>query len=292
MTLFANILQNPQDARARSDLKLMNSVVQFLSMLCAEGEPNGHVRRMLSVCSEFERISKVALDKAEREMKGRGKRKQMEKEREQDLDKTLEQQQLEQQAPYRKPVQTPSMQANGGTPVNMGTPLSTSRSSIDGGKAYRPVDSVAGYGASSGSPASAAPFANAAPSSQFPGMSGNGGGAGGSDSKLDPSASWLGDMPTTSNAQNANNIFPPPHQNDYSTGPFSQPTDDFGILEYPDLGNTAGDLTMGGSFQQPFVPQDLWQMPMTLEWDWADVGNMGMGGFAFDEPLPQGRNQS
>lgn len=26
-----------------------------------------------------------------------------------------------------------------------------------------------------------------------------------------------------------------------------------------------------GSFQQPFVPQDLWQMPMTIEWDWADM---------------------
>lgn len=25
------------------------------------------------------------------------------------------------------------------------------------------------------------------------------------------------------------------------------------------------------SFQQPFVPQDLWQMPMTIEWDWADM---------------------
>lgn len=28
-------------------------------------------------------------------------------------------------------------------------------------------------------------------------------------------------------------------------------------------------------FQQPFVPQDLWQMPMTFEWDWA-----GMSGYA------------
>ncbi|OBT50029.1 hypothetical protein VE04_09487, partial [Pseudogymnoascus sp. 24MN13] len=25
------------------------------------------------------------------------------------------------------------------------------------------------------------------------------------------------------------------------------------------------------SFQQPFVPPDLWNMPMTLEWDWADL---------------------
>ena len=28
-----------------------------------------------------------------------------------------------------------------------------------------------------------------------------------------------------------------------------------------------------GSFQQPFVPQDLWQMPMTIEWDWADMSS-------------------
>ena len=31
------------------------------------------------------------------------------------------------------------------------------------------------------------------------------------------------------------------------------------------------------SFQQPFVPPDLWQMPMTLEWDWADLTGGGMG---------------
>ncbi len=31
----------------------------------------------------------------------------------------------------------------------------------------------------------------------------------------------------------------------------------------------------GGAFDQPFVPQDLWQMPMTLEWDWAEMTNIG-----------------
>ncbi|KAL7266290.1 hypothetical protein RUND412_011169 [Rhizina undulata] len=30
-------------------------------------------------------------------------------------------------------------------------------------------------------------------------------------------------------------------------------------------------MVSSNSFQQPFVPQDLWQMPMTFEWDWADV---------------------
>jgi hypothetical protein len=44
------------------------------------------------------------------------------------------------------------------------------------------------------------------------------------------------------------------------------------------------------SFQQPFVPQDLWQMPMTLEWDWADMtsGFLGMGN-SFD-PSGNGLN--
>lgn len=75
VTLFANILQNPQDSRARSDLKLMNLVVSFLSTLCSD-EANGSVRRMLNVCSEFERIAKVVLDKADKEQSSRRKRKQ------------------------------------------------------------------------------------------------------------------------------------------------------------------------------------------------------------------------
>ena len=42
-----------------------------------------------------------------------------------------------------------------------------------------------------------------------------------------------------------------------------------------------GDSFNMGSFQQPFVPQDLWQMPMTLEWDMAQLGDVN--GFpAFD----------
>jgi hypothetical protein len=36
-------------------------------------------------------------------------------------------------------------------------------------------------------------------------------------------------------------------------------------------------FTLGTSFQHPFLPQDLWQMPMTLEWDWADMTS-GFGG--------------
>lgn len=35
----------------------------------------------------------------------------------------------------------------------------------------------------------------------------------------------------------------------------------------------AGNNPMSSPFQQPFVPQDLWQMPMTIEWDWADMSS-------------------
>lgn len=41
-------------------------------------------------------------------------------------------------------------------------------------------------------------------------------------------------------------------------------------------GPFAGDaLDMGNNFTYPFVPQDLWQMPMTLDWDWADMTGYG-----------------
>lgn len=49
----------------------------------------------------------------------------------------------------------------------------------------------------------------------------------------------------------------------------------------------SGDAFNMGSFQQPFVPQDLWQMPMTLEWDIAGLGDVN-GYLAFDPS--QGQN--
>lgn len=40
--------------------------------------------------------------------------------------------------------------------------------------------------------------------------------------------------------------------------------------------NYSGEGLDVGLFQQPFVPQD-WQMPMALEWDWADMGARSNG---------------
>lgn len=74
MTLFTNVLQNPQDARTRSDIRLMHQVVSFLSSIAVEEETGG-VKRMLEVCVEFERIAKIVVDKSDKETHSRRKRK-------------------------------------------------------------------------------------------------------------------------------------------------------------------------------------------------------------------------
>ncbi len=85
-TLFANTLQNPQDPRARSDLRLMSNVVEFLRALLdgddfGEETPykhayeDGSITRMLQVCGEFQRIAKLVLDKADKESLSKRKRK-------------------------------------------------------------------------------------------------------------------------------------------------------------------------------------------------------------------------
>jgi len=62
ITLFANILENPMDPGTRSDLRLMNSFVEFLAKL--PHEPTGELKRIFRVCSEFERIAKECVERA------------------------------------------------------------------------------------------------------------------------------------------------------------------------------------------------------------------------------------
>lgn len=236
-------------------------------------EYNGNVRRMLSVCAEFERIAKVVLDKAERDIRGRGKRKQADRERERDRanggisadledGKTLEQIQIETQASWRRPVQTSSLMASLSQP---GSGAGASPASWNGSQAGgRGSGAFAGPGAQyfteqqqrmqpaphqqPGGQWNVPPFTSGtpnpanfsqAPQPEFP--------IPGIDSNL-------GFNPNVPDFQNFNPAYASPGQ-----------------------GGGVGDA-FSGSFQQPFVPQDLWQMPMTLEWDWAE--GLGMGSFA------------
>ncbi|KAG8630076.1 hypothetical protein KVT40_001695 [Elsinoe batatas] len=247
VTLFANVLQNPQDVRARSDVRLMSSVVEFLTMLAAE-ESHGHVRRMLSICVEFERISRMALEKAEREIRGRNKRGH--KEDMETPQKTIIEQQIEAQASYRKPVSTPSLRAASISGGAMAAALNHASPGSDPG---RPT-AQAQQAARAMSQPQADPNHLTAPTPGFSTTS----------SPLSPGP-WI-------NEQLSSNGFYP-HSADFAqTMPTSQPAA-VGVSQFSDADISA--MTNGNTFQQPFVPQDLWQMPMTLEWDWSDAGMMG-----------------
>lgn len=199
VTLFGNILQNPQDPRARSDVRLMNLVVSFLSMLNAD-EENGGVRRMLGVCSEFERIARVVLDKADKESSSRRKRKSHG-----DEQKATGPQGSNAGAPSQPPL------ANNSQPAAMNSVFSPNIADQ--------ANPQNGY----------SPVGNSSPKS------------------------W---------------------QNDFTNGSdYMSPN---GMAQFSDVqgytnGNELHSPLNLNTFQQPFVPQDLWQMPMTLEWDWADM---------------------
>ena len=53
----------------------------------------------------------------------------------------------------------------------------------------------------------------------------------------------------------------------------------------------SNDMLNVGSFQQPFVPQDLWSMPMTFEWDWGAMDNTNGFPAAGYEPVGQQAEQ-
>lgn len=211
VTLFANILQNPQDARARSDIKSMNVVVNFLSMLGSD-EPNGSVRRMLSVCAEFERIARVVVDKAEKEALLKRKRK----------------------------IATEDVNANNAqradTSNRPGPTASGSENYLEA-TAFTPREQK-----QQGTPVTQPPLGVVSPNSSDM-MSGTFGDLNANMPVFNPEASFA-DQPNLQTTAPATTTSPPNNQ------------------FYP--------------FQSSFVPQDLWQMPMTLEWDWADFSTMSL----------------
>ncbi len=225
VTLFANILQNPQDARARSDVRLMNQVVNFLSILSVVDEQGGSggVKRMLGVCAEFERIAKVVLEKSDKENLRR-KRKSTTKDSISDT--------TDPQIPQKRAApQTPSQSNMSAPTTNVFTPNF------------------------SGNDLSSQPF--------NPSLNG-----------FSPAP-----LPVSSNDMPPPLDFSTPSGSDFANmlNPGAGIPQDFGEngdME-PQFGASMGSPFNTGSFQQPFVPQDLWQMPMTLEWDWADMTSMG-----------------
>ncbi|KAH7070759.1 fungal-specific transcription factor domain-containing protein [Paraphoma chrysanthemicola] len=215
VTLFSNILQNPQDTRSRSDLKLMKLVVNFLNML-NDDQGSGSVKRMCSVCSEFERIAAAVLDKADRENASRRKRKQGDSEQDAQIEATA----AELLSTGRNAQSSPA--ATTSTPQN--------HNNASEGMIFNP--DFHGFN----EPFPFSPnftHASLQTNTQM--------GQYGSPSMASQMLQQQGGLPNTTGIE-ANGI------------------------------NNLNAMAMG-QFDQNFhnVPQDLWKMPMTLEWDWADM---------------------
>lgn len=234
VTLFAHILRTPQDPLAQSDLRLMDIVVNFLSRICLD-EQTGSIKRMYLVCNEFQRIAKMTLVKAEKEMSTRQKRKQ-EKEREKlERHSVSARQSVDLKRPAESMLGTPvlgSNAANGLVSAAQGFEAEQFNQAQGQGPAAFSSDFRQEWGN---------PSANGMMNGWMPSFEQDGNDAGGS-------------MPSFTFGQQQNMMAP----------------DAFGM----------------GAFPQPYVPQDLWSMPMTFEWDWADMANFpnnlgggGGGGF-------------
>jgi hypothetical protein len=208
VTLFANILQNPTDARARSDVKLMNVVVNFLSTLVSD-ESNGSIKRMLGLCGEFERIAKVVLDKSEKESQSRKKRKN---------------------APEDSAGQEESEEPSVTSPSAKRTQGASNTASFSPSVFTKPT---------APSPGGSKPY----PGAPMP------------TSGISP------DLP--------NNTHSMPGMGQEFSDMLSP--DQMGAVGFSDQPSFSTASPGMAPFQQPFVPQDLWQMPMTIEWDWADM---------------------
>ncbi|KAK0728293.1 fungal-specific transcription factor domain-containing protein [Lasiosphaeria miniovina] len=253
VTLFGNILQNPLDPRARSDTRLMNVVVTFLLTLGVEAETGG-VHRMLGVCSEFERIAKLVIEKAEKDHSMRRKRKGHDS--------------------SNSKTTSSNSASNGGAPSPSFRPIPHTPSSAAQGQTPRPGTS-----------------SSATPQPSHSDMNGISNGNGNSHRHLSPPSTdyhtppnGYSPMTHTMSQSPSPGIAPTGWTNDFTANGggegdyrFGDPAS-YGAMGAAAIGATMGMGGMGspplggmGMFQQPMLPQDLFSLPMTLDWDWAEM---------------------
>ncbi|KAK5663112.1 hypothetical protein OQA88_6529 [Cercophora sp. LCS_1] len=237
VTLFGNILQNPLDPRARSDTKLMNVVVNFLTTLGPEAETGG-VHRMLGVCSEFERIAKAVVDNAEKEHASRRKRKNQDGSSDGKSST----------GPIPKPPNSPSFKANiTSTPGQTPRPTTSSSATPQASHGTRHLSPPTGDHRSP--PAGYNSMKTSMSQSPSPGLAPQG---------------WAQDFTVNPNGEGLE---------------FTSFADFTG---FGAIGNMTGVIPTGpgiqspplaGGFQQPMLPPDLFNLPSTLDWDWAEMSN-------------------
>ncbi|KAL7959682.1 fungal-specific transcription factor domain-containing protein [Trichoderma compactum] len=218
VTLFGNILQNPLDQRAKSDVRLMNLVVTFLSMLGQEAEQGG-VHRMLGICSEFCRIAQRVIEKAEREQSSRRKRKPAE-------------------TPANSDARNQSLSPNAAHTAKSTTPASSIHTPQHTGGTATTTPQSNAQDTLSPEFAAARSYQNAA----------NKATPSGSSPSID-SMGWAQD-------------FQVPQEMEFES--FEEMTGFGGDLQSPPAPN-------GRDFRQPLLPQDLFSLSMSLDWNWVEM---------------------
>ncbi|EPS44284.1 hypothetical protein H072_1723 [Dactylellina haptotyla CBS 200.50] len=212
ITLFANVLQNPQDANAKTDLKLMGVVIEFLNKIDEEERARCGFEKLIYITEEFVRLARAAIERAEKQALMRRKRKKTagsSKMRDTGEDKTpdtlLEVPGEDEEmnwSPSRmpEPHMTPQRPTPAEIPMHLlRTPMTT-------------------------------PFSQPTPSDAL--------------SSMDGFAFSYGTPTTASTAT--------PHMEENELSPLTK--------------------SFQESFSSPFVPQSLWNLNQTFEWDWANLG--------------------
>jgi hypothetical protein len=194
LALCVNIYENPEDSKAKLDLKLMKIVTNFMSLLRNDetGKPAHHA---LDICAEFERLAQRTVKNAQEK---------------QSLDMAHKQTPSSNSASNYYTSPTSTWDTTNSFPVDLGPP-----SSREGGLANAmPIES-SGY-------------------STF--------GAAPSPKQTQNSLPFGGDM-------------------GYTSQPTGTGTDEMNF----------GDSTILPDFTGAASPSDFWQLPMPLEWNWADM---------------------
>ncbi|RYP79364.1 hypothetical protein DL769_002988 [Monosporascus sp. CRB-8-3] len=213
ITLFGNILQNPLDPRAKSDTKLMNLVVTFLSTLGEEVETGG-IRRMLSVCSEFEHIARVVIEKAEKESSKR-----------------------------KRKSHDPPKSIDGLTPSQILSSAATPTPTYDNSMGSQLSPKFHGEQNRQNNSRHNSPMATTSQAT--------------TTQPSDAQGDWTQEF-------NANSML--------DFGSFSELTGFGQPVQTPPTASGNGHF-------QPLLPQDVWQLPMTLDYDWAETLGAAYPGF-------------
>jgi hypothetical protein len=192
---------------------------------------SGGVHRMLSVCAEFERIAKKVIERVEKEQSSRRKRKSHEPPSKSSVASTP---QTTHSTPKPANAATPTPQP---ITIKNEMPPSARSGTPNGGQLSPPPHQMERPHSSR----SFSPMAGMAPEPS-PGM---------------PSAGWPGP---------GQHDYPPREPKEF--GSFSEMTGfgPNGGIPSPHMG-----MAMQTPFQQPLLPHDLYALPMTLDWDWAEM---------------------